>query len=933
MEGGGRISFTRSAAGLLLGLAVAFSQTTPVRVAGLDPDSTSVGDGGPATSARLLYPISVAIDTSGNLYIADEGLLRIRKVRPDGIISTVAGTGEYRSDPDGSPGVSTAVWPYGLAVDSHGILYFSDSHTLVRKIAPDGTVVTVAGFSGSGPDGGDGGPATKAKISPWGIAVDGSNNVYIADQYSFRVRKVTPDGIIHTVAGTGQQGLYGEGGPVSQAQLVGPTRVAVDAAGNLYIADGQSGNRILRVGADGILRRIAGGGTTTLDGVPATSSFVSTYGGISVDAAGNVYTADWYRNTIRKITTDGIIHTIAGAALQQGSGDGCGNALAARFYAPEDVAADAAGNVYTGERGNPRVRLVSAAGSIRTVAGPGPARFSGDGGNANLAAIASPAGMVFDAAGNLYLADKDNNRIRLITPAGIITTIAGANGPTAGDDSGCPAQPGSLSAPTAVTVDPKGNVYIADTGNHRVMLSAPGAGLSTFAGTGTKGFSGDGGPAAAAMLNAPAGVAVDSSGNVYIADTGNNRLRVVGQDGTIHTVTAALAAPSGLAFDSDGALYIAEKQGYRLTRITPDGTTVRYAGTGVNTASVAPVPKPREELDDPVAVAVDPFRTVYVADLSGKLQRVTRNCAISKWAFGSVAGVASDAQGNIYYSDPQNNVVWRLPASPPPANEAATPLLAYAALVNAASLLTYDARFNSPLLPLTRIYGVAPGEMVRVRGVCLGPFDQTLAAYDSSGMLPRTLAGTSVTFDDTPAPLIAAQSGEIWAVVPSSVAGKTTSTVTVQFNGGKVQTGVQVLAAEPGIFVMDSAGSGLAAAINQDSTVNSPANPAARGSVVAFWATGQGSTTPPIVDGGAGPSDPLAVPTLPIAVTIGGQPAEVLAAALAPGLVGTMQVNVRVPAQLQPGIVSLTLSVGGVSHNLPPTNPYNGTQTATIAVK
>ena len=198
----------RSLALFFLVLPVAFSQTGPTRVAGLDPASTSTGDGGPALQASLLNPISVAVDLSGNLYFADEGTLRIRKVTPDGLISTIAGTGDFTSGPDGAPAASSPVWPYGIAVDTHGTVYFSDSHSRVRKIAADGTLVTLAGFQGTGPDGGDGGKATAARISPWGIAVDRSGILYIADQHSRRIRKVTPDGIISTVAGrpAGQPG-------------------------------------------------------------------------------------------------------------------------------------------------------------------------------------------------------------------------------------------------------------------------------------------------------------------------------------------------------------------------------------------------------------------------------------------------------------------------------------------------------------------------------------------------------------------------------------------------------------------------------------------------------------------------------------------------------------------------------------------------------
>jgi len=928
----------RVVAGWFLAVGLCAAQSSAVRIAGLDPASTSVGDGGPATLAKLVFPVSVAIDASGNLYISDIGQLLIRKVAPDGTITTVAGNGGFQSGPDGMPATSTSISPYAVAVDSHGAVYFTDSGQLVRKIAADGTLVTVAGMPGASaaqPGAGDGGPATSARISPWGIAFDRAGNLYIADRFNFRVRKVTPAGIISTVAGTGTPGSAGEGAPAIVAQLMDPTRVALDAAGDLYIADGQNGNRILRVDTKGVLTRIAGGGATRVDGVPATQSYVSTYGGIAVDTAGNVYSADWYGNTIREITPDGIIHTIAGDGKQGGS-DGCGKALAAEFYSPEDVTVDAAGDVYTGERGNPRVRQISPAGGIRTVAGPGPMGFSGDGGPANLAAIAAPAGLAFDAAGDLFLADSGNNRVREITPDGVISTVAGAGGPVAGDFSGCVPAPGSLSAPAAVAIGPQSALYIADTGHHRVMLLQNGQ-LSIFAGTGEKGFSGDGGPATAAMLDAPAGLVVDAAGNVYIADTGNNALRVVGAGGTISTL-AMLAAPAGLAFDASGNLYVTESAGHRLTRRKPDGTLQRIAGTGFDTSTIAPVPQPPQELADPVGVAIDPFGSVYIADassLNGKLQRVTRNCALSDRALGKVSGVASDAQGNVYYSDPLKNVLWKLPAAAPSADERATPFFAYQAFVNAASLLTAGAQFpDSPLLPLFQLYAAAPGEMVRIRGVCLGPFDEAEGAYDSTGMLPQTLGGVTALFDQTAAPLISAQAGEIWAVVPSGIAGRQNTGVTVEFNGGKSSAlTVPVATAVPGVFTLDGSGAGQVAALNEDGTINSAQNPAAPGSVVAFWATGQGATHPAIIDGQAAPANPLSTPVAPVTVTLGGLPAQVLAAALAPDYAGAMQVNVVVPTGIAAGYAQVTLSVGGVSYNGPPSNAYGVSQPVFIAVK
>jgi uncharacterized protein (TIGR03437 family) len=202
-------------------------------------------------------------------------------------------------------------------------------------------------------------------------------------------------------------------------------------------------------------------------------------------------------------------------------------------------------------------------------------------------------------------------------------------------------------------------------------------------------------------------------------------------------------------------------------------------------------------------------------------------------------------------------------------------------------------------------------------------------------MLPRALGGVSVLFDQTAAPLVSVQNGEVWAVVPSTIGGESTSKVTLQFNGGTAgPLTLQVVAAEPGIFTIDGSGNGQAAALNQDNTPNSAANPAARGEVLAFWATGQGATNPPLVDGATAPVNPLSTPVLPVVVTIGGQQAEVLAAVLAPDFAGAMQVNVRVPAQIQPGAAALTLSVGGVSRNqMASGDPYKGVQSVTVAVK
>ena len=344
----------------------------------------------------------------------------------------------------------------------------------------------VAGFSG------DDGPATSAQLSsPLGVAVDSVGNLYIADAGNHRIRKVSPSGIINTAAGSGEEDFSGDGGLATSASLNLPNRVTVDAAGNLYIAD-IGNSRIRSVSGAGIIRTVAGNGLFKFsgDGGPATSATLNLPRTVAVDADGNLYIADSLSNRIRKVSPDGIITTVAGS----------------------------------GNRG-----------------------FSGDSGPAINASLKLPQGVATDSVGNLYIADTFNGRIRKVGADGIITTVAG-NGTRTGsidgeggdpaDDLGDdgPATSASLNRPRSVALDAAGNLYVADRNNHRTRKVSPGGIISTVAGTGVAGFSGDDGPATSAALNQPRSVAVDAGGNLYIADSNNERIRKVSSDGTITTV-------------------------------------------------------------------------------------------------------------------------------------------------------------------------------------------------------------------------------------------------------------------------------------------------------------------------------------------------------------------------------------------------------------
>jgi hypothetical protein len=373
-------------------------------------DGSYGGDGGPATAASLGAD-HVAVDGLGNLYIS--GNFRIRKVMTDGLIRTVAGRARNGFDGDGQATDALLYRPTDVAVDGAGSLYIVDyGNNRIRKVTSDGIITTVAGNGNYGYSG-DGGPATSAAVGwPTSVAVDTGGNLYIATatgEGNHRVRKVTPAGIITTVAGNGNYGYSGDGGPAIQA-MISVSGIAVDTAGNLYIA---GSSRVRKVTPAGIITTIAGNGSQgyTGDGGPATqASFFGPYK-VAVDQAGNLYVLDF--SSVRKVTSAGIITTVAGSELSGYGGDG-GPATSAKLDNASGIALDTAGNIYIGDTFNGRIRRVSPAGLITTIAGNGVYGRGGDGGPATSASLASPQGVAVDTAGNLFIADTLNDRIRRV---------------------------------------------------------------------------------------------------------------------------------------------------------------------------------------------------------------------------------------------------------------------------------------------------------------------------------------------------------------------------------------------------------------------------------------------------------------------------------------------------------------------------------------
>lgn len=539
----------------------------------------SIGDGGAAMNALLNSPSSVAVDRSGNLYIAE--VSRIRKVDPTGIISTVAS------------------FSGSLAVDHAGSLYVGDTVARrVHKLDAAGTVTTVAG-NGQAASAGDGGLATNAALNPRAIALDSAGNLYIADDN--RIRKVGLDGIIHTLAGTGLSGFSGDGGAAAAAQFLTPQALAADASGNLYVAD-TFNFRIRRIDSNGNIVTVAGSGSAYFygDGGPATRAQLRWPDGVAVSADGNIFISDSANDRIRKVSPDGTISTIAGTASRGFSGDG-GRATDAHLNYPRGLALDSAGALYFADVYNHRVRKITPDGLIRTIAGTGEPGFSGDGGQALEAQLYYPQGVALDPrTGNLYIADSSNYRIRIVAPDGTIRTVAGTGEEGFSGDGG-PAISARLAAPSAVAVDRSGNVYFVDStvcypvacgsdrsktdvSNQRVRKVDTNGIIATVAGNGLMDFAGDGGPAISASLCFPEGIALDSSGNLYIVDAGNNAIRKVDSAGIISTLALVtvdtepsylnlnvddyLKAGGAAALDPAGNLYIADLLNQRVRKIT-----------------------------------------------------------------------------------------------------------------------------------------------------------------------------------------------------------------------------------------------------------------------------------------------------------------------------------------------------------------------------
>ena len=573
------------------------------------------GDGGPARQASLNEPRGVALRPDGSVYIADTGNHRIRKVDRQGIITTVAGDGPEVQPPlrrhysgDGGPATEAHLHaPCDVAVAADGTLYIADSsNNRIRKVDVTGIITTVAGRGQAG-DKGDGGPATEANLrNPGSVVIAPDGSLYITQ--SHRVREVDPQGIITTVVG-GERGSYGgDGGPAIEATLHGPVGLALGPDGSLYIAD-SSNSRIRKVDPAGIITTVAGNGERGFsgDGGPAIEAAFDWPYDVAAGADGSLYVVDLRNHRIRKVHPNGNIATVAGVGWQNNDpkmgrsvGDGR-RAIDATLHHPSGVALGADGSIYIADGGNRRIRRVDPAGVITTVAGSGATSgvYGGRVRPAVEAYLGGPTGVTVGPDGSLYIADVMTNLVQKIDKEGVISTVAGGGGSSFRD--GVLAVHTGLNHPTSVQVAPDGTLYIADSGNHRIRKVSPAGMMTTVAGCGLAGrgagsYSGDGGPATEATLNRPHDVALAPDGSLYIADYGSNRVRKVDPHGVITTVVgsgkrgysgdggpatqASLNGVRDVAVAPDGTIYVADEDNHRIRKVNPQGVITTVAGDG-----------------------------------------------------------------------------------------------------------------------------------------------------------------------------------------------------------------------------------------------------------------------------------------------------------------------------------------------------------------
>ena len=637
---------------------------------------------GPGPLARLHYPSGVALDAAGALYVADYNNHTIRKRLPSGEVATLAGMAGVSGIADGRGAAARFNSPYAVAVDGAGIVYVADqnNHTL-RRITPGGDVTTLAGRAGS-MGSADGSGAAARFAWPAGVAVDSLGNICVADTYNGTVRRVTPGGAVTTLAGVAG-GFGSQDGQGAAAQFAWPSGLGADGFGNLYVGDSFN-HTIRKVTSTGNVTTLAGapGWAGYADGAGGQARFNYPYG-LAVDAAGWVYVADYSNHAIRKISPEGGVSTLAGQGGVAGSVDGLGSE--ARFNSPYGLAATSSGRLYVGDRNNHLLRLVETNGQVITLAGMAGNSGTADGTGA-AAQFRAPSGLAAAPSGDVYVADTYNHTIRKIGPGGEVATLAGQGGDSGGVDG--PAAIARFNLPRGVAAGSNGLVYVADTANHAIRQVDADGQVSTLAGLpGSSGSADETG--GAARFNSPCGIAAGPDGFLYVADRDNHTIRKISPEGQVSTLAglarspgavddtgpaARFNRPAGIAVDASGTLYVADQASHTIRKVTPEGAVSTLAGQAGALGSADGVGN-AARFYNPSGVAVDDAGFVYVADVAnGLIRKIAPDRTVLTVAgrarvrgsaegtgdaaeFYNPSGIAVNAQGRLYVADADNHAI------------------------------------------------------------------------------------------------------------------------------------------------------------------------------------------------------------------------------------------------------------------------------------
>lgn len=593
---------------------------------------------GPGNVARFHGPSGIAVDTSGNIYVADTSNGTIRKISSGGVVTTLAGKAGAPFVPhanlDGTGGDARFSDPVGIAVDSTGTVFVTDGNKALRKITPAGNVTSISGDFN----------AAEA------VALDGAGNIYIADTFNNAIRRTPPTGGLPTLVAGGSFGSAD--GTGSAAQFYNPSGIAVGPAGDIYVADTWN-HTIRKISPDGVVTTLAGtaGAKGSTDGTGAGARF-SFPAGLAIDGPGNLYVADSGNFLIRKITPAGVVTTVAGRAGQHDHIDGA--AAEAEFNLPQSLAFDPSGNLLVADTLNNTIRKITPDGVVSTVAGLAPPDTRGsEDGLGNAARFFLPTGICLGPDGSVFVADRYNNLVRKVTAGGLVSTYAGAAGQDSAGKFTLPLNltmaasgalyvanlttmwrvaPDGIAArffdnlyePNGCAFDSKGNLIVADSHHYVIRAIAPDGSDTVLAGTsGQRGYLN--GPGSTARFSYMGCLAVDASDNIFLADYGNNTIRKITAAGVVSTLAgtstygavdgpgnmAQLQGPSGLALDAAGNIFVTE-YGNTIRRITPAGEVSTIAGSPDDPAATLDGVGKAARFEGLGGIAVDASGVLYV---------------------------------------------------------------------------------------------------------------------------------------------------------------------------------------------------------------------------------------------------------------------------------------------------------------------------------